>query len=231
MQRSRLLVTSPALAGLAPSNRLADRGRSAEIQHDARPSMKLISIILTLVFTLSALAEEKKPPSIEASAIYRTTVSAAKSLVVFEGLPHPMFEKKVFAAEIKRKDTKKILHYSFYTPSVDVKSADDLRKLLSSSASLEVYGGPKGCGGYHPDYCISWQDGETTCYALICFGCHEIVFYDGETFLNYDLAQDAYNRYKELLAVHESKRPKRPKLIKESSKTDSLVPSEKPAKK
>lgn len=30
MQRSRLLVTSPASAGLAPSNRLADRGRSAE---------------------------------------------------------------------------------------------------------------------------------------------------------------------------------------------------------
>ena len=161
--------------------------------------MKVVSIIFTLIFNLSALAEEEKRPAIEASAIYRTTVLATKSLVVFEGLPRP-FEKELLATEIKRKDTKEILIYPFYTPGVDAKNANDLRKLLSSAASIAVYGGPKACGGFHPDYCISWQAGEVTYYALICFHCQEIVFYDGKTSLIYDLVGDGYSGYEELLA-------------------------------
>ena len=39
--------------------------------------------------------------------------------------------------------------------------------------------------------------------------CGEIVFYDGRTPLAYDLTEDACNRYRELLAVYEAKRPRR----------------------
>ncbi len=171
--------------------------------------MKLVSILLTLIFTLSALAEETQP-TIEASSVYRTTVSSAKSLVVFEGLPHQTWDSELLATELKRKDIKKIWDYSFYTPSVDAKNADDLRKLLSSAASIAVRsGGVKLCGGYHPDYSISWQADEVTYYALICFGCDEIVFYDGKTSLIYDLKGATSKRYQELLAVYEAKRPKR----------------------
>jgi hypothetical protein len=160
---------------------------------------------------MSALAEDHNPPSIEASALYRTTVAAAKSIVVFEGLPHQMWDKELLAVEIKRKDTRKIWEYPFYTPSVPATNSNDLRKLLSRSDSITVFGGPKLCGGYHPDYCISWQAGDVTYYALVCFGCHEIVFYDGKTPLIYDLEEKAYEQYKKLLATYASKRPKKTK--------------------
>lgn len=169
--------------------------------------MKLVSIIPVLILTLSAMAEEMKSPAIEASAIHRTTAASAKTLAVFEGLPHQTWDQKLLASEIKRKDTKKIWNYPFYTPSIDASNADDLRKVLSSPDSIRVYGGPKMCGGYHPDYCISWQAGEITYYALVCFGCNEIVFYDGKSSLIYDLSGEAYKRYKKLLSIYASKRP------------------------
>jgi hypothetical protein len=170
--------------------------------------MKLLSLFLALIFGISASAEMATPPSVEASVIYRTAASAATSLLVFEGLPHPMSEKQALETESKRKDTKKLLLYMFYTPGADARNAEEIRKLLSNPAGLAVYRGPKGCGGFHPDYSISWQAGETSHYALICFGCGEIVFYDGKTSLRYDLPKDTLAKYKELLAVHEAKRPK-----------------------
>lgn len=173
--------------------------------------MKFLGIILALLVSLSANAGVTKSPTIEASTIYRTTVASAKSIVVFEGLPHPAWERDLLAIESKRKDTININKFLFYTPALAATNADALRQLLSSSDSIRVYGGPKLCGGYHPDYCISWQAGETTYYALVCFGCHEIVFYDGKTPLIYDLDDKAYERYKTLLAVYETKRPKKAK--------------------
>lgn len=170
--------------------------------------MKVLGIILALIVTLSAIAEDEKSPTIEASAIYRATVVSAKSITVYEGLPHQGWDSELLAIEIQRKDTKKIWEYPFYTPSVAATNSDDLRQLLSRSDSIVTYGGPKGCGGYHPDYCISWQAGEITYYALVCFGCHEIVFYDGKTALFYDLDENAYEQYKKLLANYEAKRPK-----------------------
>ena len=121
----------------------------------------------------------KKPDPIDASYNYRATVAAAKSLVVFEGLPHQRGEKELFATEAKRADIKKVLDYPFYTPSVSATNEEELRKLLSSSAAIAEFGGAKACGGYHPDYCISRKTTEATYYALICFGCGEIVFYNG----------------------------------------------------
>ena len=181
--------------------------------------MKLLSLLIALLFTLPARAEEEeevKPATIEASAVYRTTLSAAKSLVVLEGLPHQKFEQESFLTESARKDTQKIWIYPFYTPSVEAKNATDLRKLLGNSATIKVYGGYKKlCGGFHPDYSLSWQAGETTYYALLCFGCGEILFYDGKAFLLYDLDKEALDHFKELLAVHKAKRPEK---VKNTSK-------------
>ena len=59
-------------------------------------------------------------------------------------------------------------------------------------------------------YCISWQAGAVTYHALVCFGCEEIVFYDGKTPLIYDLDKKAYERYEKLLAIDAAKRPKKP---------------------
>ncbi len=171
--------------------------------------MKTLITIFALTVTISANAEQKKPPTIEASAIYRATVAAAKTIEVFEGLPHQMWDKELLAVELKRKDTQVICKFPFYTPSTTASNSEALRKLLSSADSITEYGVPKRCGGYHPDYCVSWLAGETTYHALICFGCHEIIFYDGKTSLIYDLKNKAPEQFQKLLAIYEVKRPKR----------------------
>ncbi len=188
--------------------------------------MKALSMILSLIVTFSATAEDETfpeieviseiaqnegAPAIEASAIYRTTLAEAKSIVVFEGLPHQTWDKELLAVESKRKDTQKIWEYQFYIPGVAATNSDDLRQVLTSPDSISVCEGVKLCGGYHPDYCISWQIGENTYNALVCFGCHEIVFYDGKQSLLYDLNQKAYEQLKKLLARYEAKRPKKAK--------------------
>ncbi len=176
--------------------------------------MKYLIAIFALTIAISANAELEKPATIEASAIYRTTVAAAKTIEVFEGLPHQRWDKELLTVELKRKDTQAICKFPFYTPSTTASNSDALRKLLSSADSIKEYGGPKMCGGYHPDYCVSWQAGETTYYALICFGCHEIVFHDGKTTMIYDLKNKAHEQFQKLLAIYEVKRPKRAVLAR-----------------
>ncbi len=171
--------------------------------------MRLVALLLALLVVSPAMGQRRQAASVEASQPYRITALSAKTLTVFEGLPHQMWEKEQLATEIKRKDTRQIWDFPFYTPGVEARNAEQLRALLGSRDSIEVYGGPKLCGGYHPDYCISWQAGEAVYSALICFGCTEIVFYDGKNPLFYELSPAAARRYKELLSPYEAKRPRR----------------------
>ncbi|MEQ1934095.1 MAG: hypothetical protein ABL962_09475 [Fimbriimonadaceae bacterium] len=173
--------------------------------------MKRLIIIFSLIVVHFAVADDPKSPAKEASADYRTTLAATKALSVFEGLPHQTWDRDLLAQEIKREDKTKIWKYPFYTPSVLATNADELKQLLSSPDAIEVYGGPKLCGGYHPDYCLSWEAEDKTYNALICFGCHEVVFFDGKATLIYDLHGDAHKRLKELLSIYAKKRPRQPK--------------------
>lgn len=173
--------------------------------------MKRLIIICSLIVAHFAMADDPKSPPKEASADYRTTLAAAKTLSVFEGLPHQRWDRDLLAQEIKREDTTKIWKYPFYTPSVLATNANELKRLLSSPDAIEVYGGPKLCGGYHPDYCLSWEEEKKTYNALICFGCHEVVFFDGKTSIIYDLHDDAQKRLKELLSIYAKKRPHKAK--------------------
>ncbi len=171
-------------------------------------SLRNIIIAGLCISGLVANALESVVPTLDAAAKYQASLIAAKHIVVFEGLPHQSWDRELLATESKRADTRMIWEYRFYTPSVVATNAKELRQVLSYPGSIVVYGGPKACGGYHPDYCISWQAGKSVHRAFVCLGCHEVVLYDGKETLIYDLGASAYEKLNELLAVYRLKRPK-----------------------
>lgn len=142
---------------------------------------------------------------------YLSSVIEAEVIYVHEDLPHQSWESDLLKEELKRKDTTKIWKYPFYTPKTKAHDIKDLQKVLGDLNIIKVYRGPKRCGGYHPDYCISWQKESSTFYALVCYGCGEIVFYDSKSFIIYDIEDEALRGLKDLLQGYQKKRPKKDK--------------------
>jgi hypothetical protein len=165
----------------------------------------LICFILSSLFSFS---QEFAPPSLERAEIYRNGILSVKQLEVYEGLPHQLHEKSLLTKELKRDDIVKFAGFPFYTPSVRTTQIAGLIAVLSDKSAFKVYGGLKRCGAYHPDYCVSWKNGNKTYYALICYGCGELVFYDGRKPLIYDMQEGTLAKLKELLKGYALKRPK-----------------------
>jgi hypothetical protein len=95
------------------------------------------------------------------------------------------------------------------TPATRAAKGGELQKLIGDTETLVPFGGEKLCGGFHPDYCVSWAREETRFYALVCFGCHEIILFDGKTKLRYDINKAAYPKLTAVLAPYANKRPRR----------------------
>ncbi|MFD2160759.1 hypothetical protein ACFSW8_17775, partial [Rubritalea tangerina] len=136
------------------------------------------------------------------------SLASSEELHIYEGLPHQAFEKSLLKSELKRKDKTFIGSYPFYTPKVKVE--DDtkklLRRILGSQSILRPHS-DKLCGGFHPDYAISWHTEDEDYAALICFGCREIKFVTPSKTLHYDLTQKSLDSLKQLLKPFHSKRP------------------------
>ena len=169
--------------------------------------MRFSIISLSLALFQFCPAGEPEPSAKEDSLDCRNTILLAKTLDVYEGLPHPSKDRTLFEREIKREDVTKIWNYPFYTPGVSATNADKLKRILSDPETLEIREGPKRCLEFHPDYDLAWKEQEKTYHALICFGCSEIVFFDGKASFVYDLNDKADSHLKELLSSHAKKRP------------------------
>jgi hypothetical protein len=103
-------------------------------------------------------------------------IRRASSLTLYEGLPHHMWEAGALKDELATKKTVQIHGYSFYERALPL-TAEEIEALRKLTSSQENYGqkrGEKTCGGFHPDYCLAWQDGNLTYHLLVCFGCGEI---------------------------------------------------------
>lgn len=149
----------------------------------------------------------RQPEPVESSDDFRTSVATAGKLMVYEGLPHPLMERERFKKEMKREDVVKIGGCSFYTPAVQSKDQEKLRKLLTDPETSSLYGGPKLCGGFHPDFAVVWESGGNTYQVLICCGCHEVLYLEAKRKLMYDLSDDACAKLRASLTGHVLKRP------------------------
>jgi len=132
-------------------------------------------------------------------------------LTLYEGLPHQSWEPELLKNELAAKKTITIHGFPFYEHplSVAAADADELRRLSTAADSFSSYGGPKACGSYHPDYCLSWKDGSTVYELLICFGCHEMKFYSPSQDVLADVQKDAFYRFEAILKKYRDQRPKR----------------------
>ena len=154
-------------------------------------------------------AKQPAPASEDASSKIRQAIAGATTVTIYEGLPHQMFEHDLLAAESKRKDTEKIGAFRFYTPAIAAVAPEVLKRILSSSDTIQVFSGEKRCGGFHPDYTVQWtsEDGSRF-FAQICFGCHEIIYSDGKNEYRYDFENKPFEKLKKELALYAKKRPK-----------------------
>ncbi|QJW94473.1 hypothetical protein [Frigoriglobus tundricola] len=138
-------------------------------------------------------------------------VAKADKVALLEGLPHPMFEKKLLESELKTKKTVSHHGFPFYAEPVALKEADakTLTKLFTDETSFKAFSGAKKCGGFHPDYCIEWHVGKDLYRCLVCFGCHEVKVFGPKTELYCDITKDAYDSFKTVLQPYRKNRPER----------------------
>ena len=133
-------------------------------------------------------------------------IRRASSLTLFEGLPHPMWESDRLENERATKKTILIHDFPFYARplALAAEEVEPLRKLSSAAGSYASYMGEKACGGYHPDYCLTWHDGTASYDLMICFGCAEMKLYGPGNYLIVDLNDEAFET---LLKKHRDQRP------------------------
>ncbi len=140
-------------------------------------------------------------------AEFADSLGRATELRLFEGLPHPTWEADLHSAEIKGKETVRIQGYRFYAYPIEPSQADKERlvALYSDGVHIVPFKFFKMCGGYHPDWCIAWKDGDEECCASFCFGCGESDTISGDRKMTCDLENS--KAFKSVFDRHRRSRP------------------------
>ena len=117
------------------------------------------------------------------------TLRDAKTVVVYEGLPHQVKEATLLKQELKREDIRRLGGFPFYTPALDanVVQTRQLKKILCDGDLYFHRAVPTDCGPFHPDFAVEWQDDKITRHALFCFGCDEVQILSEGTVFEYHL--------------------------------------------
>jgi GNAT superfamily N-acetyltransferase len=145
-------------------------------------------------------------PLIDAT-VYQESLADATEVAIHEGLPHPLFEKSLFERELQRPDATTIAGFPFYSPPEVLAEPSVLQALLADPAAIHPFTGEKLCGGFHPDYTLSWQRGPSTFHALICFNCGEVMFVSDAKKLRFELSGHVCEQLKKQLASMARKKP------------------------
>ena len=142
----------------------------------------------------------------------RPTLSPNTTLL-FEGLPHQTWEAEALESELASKDTIILGSYPLYD-EVRVASEEMTRQLvsiLSLPGNLTKWRGVKLCGGFHPDWAITFESKAGILDVFLCFGCQELrLFPRGqEDFFLADFTTEAEEQLKTLLSPFNKHRPPR----------------------
>lgn len=106
---------------------------------------------------------------------------ASSDLVLHEGLPHGLFERALCEAEFHSKSTVERHGHLFYAAPIPLTPAD-------ADSLRATFGDPDNffprdpdtyslCGGFHPDYALTWSSGAGAYELHLCFGCYEANLY------------------------------------------------------
>jgi hypothetical protein len=137
-------------------------------------------------------------------------IQKAKTVTVYEGLPHQLDERDLLAKELKDKKTVKRHGFPFYAEAITPKEgvAKELIALCGDQKSFLRYRRLKKCGGFHPDWLVEFDDGAQKVSVLVCFGCGEARLYGPKNDAFSDLGAGA-KKLTETLAALQKNRPKK----------------------
>jgi hypothetical protein len=174
----------------------------------------LLLVGLVLVCAVADAAEEKKETDITFTNLTKfvQAVSKADKVVLYEGLPHQIFEAKELEKEKADKKVVTLHGFPFYAETLDLKADDAkaLSTLYTADGSFKQWQGYKRCGGFHPDYALEWHVGTDKYQALICFGCTEVKSFGPKVELYCDMTEKTKTAFEKLLKPYHKNRPKRP---------------------
>jgi hypothetical protein len=152
----------------------------------------------------------KDLPSIAPMPEYQAISSGvrmADSVTFYEGLPHPLGSREEFASELATKKTTEIHGRAFYEQPLvmDPQDLERFRAACLEAENFRVVRGMKLCGGFHPDYLLSWRQGERRFDFEFCFGCGEAKMFLGDQETLYvDMRTDVFA---DLLEKYRAQRP------------------------
>ena len=137
-------------------------------------------------------------------------IQKCEMVSLYEGLPNDYYEPELLAKELKDKDSVLLHEFPFYDEPItpEEKVSKELIALCGNPKTFRRYKGPKKCGGFHPDWCVEWKNGEATYLVLLCFGCCEARLYGPKNDVFSDLETEALKRLRELLTPLQKNRPK-----------------------
>ncbi len=137
------------------------------------------------------------------------TIRQARQLILYEGLPHQMYETDALNSEMKSKETVNIQGFPFYRETLDLEpeDAEKLQRVLGDKRALDAYSGEKKCGGFHPDYAVEWSHAGQIYRVLICFGCNEAGVYGPKGDAFQDMTKATVRGLKDLLMPYRKNRP------------------------
>lgn len=128
---------------------------------------------------------------------------------IFEGLPHPMAERELFAREQRRSDVFRNHDFRFYTPALSLPRNGRVRLLtgVTRESSFMPWRGPKLCGGFHPDLLLRFHHFSAVVDVHLCFGCGEAIFYGPATRAHVDFSEKTAETWRKIQRHNRAKRP------------------------
>jgi hypothetical protein len=140
---------------------------------------------------------------------FTEAVRQADRVVLYEGLPHQLFEKRLLAEERRTRVVEELNGWPFYQEplALSARDAERLSGFLGDPATYLPFKGEKLCGGFHPDYAVEWHVGASRYRALLCFGCGEVMLFGPEVESRNELDKAAGKALVELLKSYRKHRP------------------------
>jgi len=161
-------------------------------------------------------------------------ISECNEVSLYEGLPHPHWERDLLKSELDEKETITFDGgFPFYAVPIKIRDDDavQLKQLYCDPSSFVAFQGFKLCGGYHPDWCIVWKNGAKSCYVELCFGCDEMRTYgddlsDNKVFVWCDVVDQA--KFASILNKYHNNRPPGPLSGSQDEAPKTITPSVRP---
>jgi hypothetical protein len=135
-----------------------------------------------------------------------SAIARADSVTILQGLPRTW---TLSTPECDSTVITTIAGYWFFRDPATIRGVErkEIEEIMTAKNSFEPWAGEKLCGGFHPDFCLQWHCAEAVHRALVCFGCHEVIYAGPQGSVRCDLGDKAYREFQGLLAGHKKHPP------------------------